>query len=86
MSPAGKLKALVARQRGDQVHAVDVTLPNGTVRQLEPGEASVILKGVIEQWARIRLADPVVLTISEPGDKIYAADSTTMQRLGSQST
>lgn len=82
MSPSGKIKALAARQRGDQAHAVDVALPGGTVRHLEPGEASVILKGVIEQWAPVRLQDPIVLTISEPGDKIYTADSVVLHRLG----
>jgi hypothetical protein len=82
MSPSGKVKAFTARQRSDQVHAVDVTLPNGNVRHLEPGEASVILKGVVEQWALVRLEDPVVLTISEPGDKIYTADSALIKRLG----
>jgi hypothetical protein len=82
MSPGGRVKALTARQRAEKTHAVSVTLPGGTVRQLEPGEASVILQGVIEEWAPVRLADPVVLTISEPGDKIYTADSQTIQRLG----
>lgn len=82
MSPGGKLKALTARQRGDQLHAVDVTLPDGTIRRLEPGETSVILKGVVEEWAPSRLEDPVVLTISEPGDKIYTADSALIKRLG----
>jgi hypothetical protein len=82
MSPGGKVKALTARQRGDRAHAVDVTLPDGMVRPLEPGEASVILKGVIEQWAPSRLHDPVVLTISEPGEKVYTADAATIQRLG----
>jgi hypothetical protein len=82
MSPTGKVKALTARRRGDKVHAVSVTLPDGTVRQLEPGEASLILKGVIEAWAPARLKDPIVVTISEPGDKIYTADATMLQRLG----
>jgi len=82
MSPGGRVKALTARQRDEQTHAVSVQLPNRTVRQLEPGEASVILKGVIEEWAPVRLVDPVVLTISEPGDKIYTADSAIIQRLG----
>lgn len=82
MSPGGKVKALIARQRGDQAHAIDVILPSGAHRQLTPGESSVILKGVVEQWAPVRLLDPVVLTISEPGDKIYTADSAVMQRLG----
>lgn len=82
MSPSGKVKAVVARERSDKAHAVDVKLPDGTVRHLEPGETSVILKGVIEQWAPARLSDPVVLSVSEPGDKIYTADSAVMQRLG----
>jgi hypothetical protein len=82
MTPGGKVKALTARERGDLIHAVHVTLPNGTVRYLEPGETSVILKGVIERWAPARLGDPVVLTVSEPGDKIYTADSAVLQRLG----
>jgi hypothetical protein len=82
MSPAGRIKALTARERADQAHAVSVQLPNGTVRRLEPGEASVILKSVIENWAPVRLIDPVVLTISEPGNKIYTADSAIIKRLG----
>ncbi len=82
MTPGGKVKALTARERRNRVHAVDVTLPDGTVRHLEPGEASVILKGVIERWAPARLSDPVVLTISEPGDKVYTADSAVLQSLG----
>jgi BsuBI/PstI restriction endonuclease domain len=82
MSPGGKVKALTARQRGDHAHAVDVTLPDGEVRHLEPGEASAILKGVVEVWAPARLVDPVVLTISEPGEKIYTADSNLLRRLG----
>jgi hypothetical protein len=82
MSPGGRIRALTAHQRAQQTHATNVSLPGGEVRQLEPGEASFILKGVIEQWAPIRLTDPVVLTISEPGDKLYTADAATIQRLG----
>lgn len=82
MTPGGKVKAHIARQRDNQEHAVDVALPGGVIRSLEPGEASVILKGVIEQWAPARLLDPVVLTISEPGDKVYTADAATIRSLG----
>src|SRR5947199_38084 len=65
MSPGGRMKALTAQQREQRTHAIRVELPDGEIRSLEPGEASVILKGVIEAWAPARLADPVVLTISE---------------------
>lgn len=82
MSPSGRVKALTARQRGDRTHAIEVMLPGGDLRQLEPGESSLILRGVIEDWAPKRLVDPRVLTISEPGDKVFTADAATIQRLG----
>jgi hypothetical protein len=82
MSPTGKVKALTARRRSDQLHAVTVKLPDGTQRQLEPGEASQILKGVVEEWAPTRLSDPVILMISEPGDKVYTADADLLDKLG----
>lgn len=82
MSPGGRMKAYTAQQRQQRAHTVPVTLPDGQTRTLEPGEASVILKGVIECWAPARLIDPAVLTISEPGDKIYTADAALLHRLG----
>ncbi|MDQ3485549.1 MAG: restriction endonuclease [Actinomycetota bacterium] len=82
MSPGDRLRISTARDRERQVHAVTVTLPDGVVRSLEPGEASFIVKGVVEQWAPSRLGDPVVLTISEPGDKVYVADASRLRVLG----
>lgn len=82
MSPGAKVKAMRASDRAKQLHEVRVTLPGGTVRSLEPGRASLILQGVIEEWAPRRLSDPVVVTISEPGDKIFTGDATTLRRLG----
>ncbi|WP_223147837.1 BsuBI/PstI family type II restriction endonuclease [Actinotalea sp. JY-7885] len=70
------------RDRDREAHSVEVRLPNGRTRHLEPGDSSRILKGVIEQWAAERLADPVVLTISEPGDKVYVIDDAFLARLG----
>jgi hypothetical protein len=82
MTPGARLKALTAQQRAQKAHVVDVRLPSGEQRSLEPGEASVILKGVIEVWAPNRLVDPVVLTVSEPGDKVYLADAKILAQLG----
>lgn len=84
MNPGARLRAFTAQQRAQTEHTVRVELPNGVVRELEPGEASVILKGVIEHWAPARIKDPVVLTISEPGDKVYLADGRMLARLGLQ--
>jgi hypothetical protein len=82
MDPGWRAKAVVARRREAQVHEVVVKLPDGTLRRLAPGESSMILQGVIEQWAPTRLIDPVVLTISEPGAKYVTADEATMKSLG----
>ncbi|MDP9419483.1 MAG: restriction endonuclease [Actinomycetota bacterium] len=82
MAPGPRLRAARAADRADREHQVVVTLPGGGSRSLEPGHASRILKGVIEEWAPRRLRDPVVVTISEPGDKIFTGDVETLRRLG----
>lgn len=74
MDPRARARAVVARRREAQVHQVEILLPDGSHRQLAPGESSEILRGVIEQWASDRLVDPVVLTISEPGAKFVTDD------------
>jgi hypothetical protein len=82
MTPGARLRATRAADRVRSEHEVRVALPGGAIRSLEPGDASVIIKGVIEEWAPRRLADPVVLTISEPGDKIFMGDAALLRRLG----
>lgn len=82
MGPGPRLRAARAADRADREHQVVVQLPGGGSRSLEPGQASLILKGVIEEWAPRRLRDPVVVTISEPGDKIFTGDAGTLRRLG----
>lgn len=82
MDPLDLLRIRAARDRDQQRHAVVVTLPDGSSRSLEPGDASMILKGVVEEWATARLTDPVVLTISEPGRKILLADAATLNDIG----
>lgn len=81
MNPTDRLRVATLRDRERADHAVSVTLPDRTIRYLEPGDASLILKGVIEQWAPARLTDPVVLSISEPGDKVYVADAARLRAL-----
>ncbi|MDR6868587.1 hypothetical protein J2Y69_003206 [Microbacterium resistens] len=82
MSTAGRMKAMSARDLARSEDAVDVVLPNGTHRQLEAGGASQILKGVIEAWAPARLSSPMVLSISEPGDKVYLIDNERLASIG----
>ncbi|GAA3525044.1 hypothetical protein GCM10022234_22450 [Aeromicrobium panaciterrae] len=82
MSPGERLRIATEAGRGQQEHQIEVRLPGGGTRSLEPGEASQILRGVLEEWAPARLADPVVLTISEPGDKVYLQDAARLKSLG----
>lgn len=82
MTTMARLKAMNARNLGKGDTAVVVTLPSGVQRQLEAGGASEILKGVVEQWAPQRLTQPMVLTISEPGDKVYIADQQALALVG----
>lgn len=82
MDPGSKLKAAFAAKQETANHAVTVTLPDGSRRTLEPGTSSLILQGVVESWATIRLGRPVVLTISEPGDKVHLGDGEILRALG----
>ncbi|MFG1637446.1 BsuBI/PstI family type II restriction endonuclease [Pseudonocardia alni] len=83
MSPGGRLKAVMASKRADKKYEVVVQLPGDAgTRRLSPGESSVIIKGLIEDWAPTRLHDPVVLTISEPKSKLYMADANMIASLG----
>lgn len=82
MSTNGRTKAFAAREAAKAEHAVPVRLPGGATRLLEPGGASRILRGVIEEWAPRKLLQPLVLSISEPGDKVYLADGAQLAALG----
>ncbi len=83
-SQAGRVRALAAQTTARAAAATDVEvrLPTGQRRSLEPGLASQILKGVVEQWAARKLRTPLVLTISEPGDKVYLADDRLLREIG----
>lgn len=84
LDAGARLRAHRGRETAASEFAVTVTLPGGQQRTLEHGQSSEILKGVIEEWAPRRLIDPMVLTISEPGDKVYLGDQRALTVLGVQ--
>jgi len=65
LDPGTRLKAAFALNAETAKHAVILNLPDGTTRTLEPTDSSLIIKGVVENWAPMRLAQPVVLAISD---------------------
>lgn len=61
---------------------VQVTFPNGEIRQLEAGPSSNISKAVVEQFAPRFLHEPAVILLSESGNKIIARDDALIQAIG----
>jgi hypothetical protein len=82
MTTSARARAMALRENAQASDAVKVTLPSGAVRLLETGHASLILKGVVEEWAPRKLHTPLVLAISEPGDKQAYVDEQRMKTLG----
>lgn len=82
MTTSARARAMAVRESAQATDAVKVTLPDGSVRLLEPGHASLILKAVVEEWAPRKLHTPMVLAISEPGEKQAYVDAQRLRRLG----
>jgi hypothetical protein len=83
LSPEAKIRVQFALESDEAKHAVSVALPNRSdIRRLEAGRASLILKGVMEDWATARLQKPYVITISEPGNKVFVPDQALLTSLG----
>ena len=84
MDPGDVLRIHRANELAKASYDVVVSMPPfvGATRSLEPGLTSQILKGVIEEWAPARLANPFVVAISEPGAKAWAQDTKTLAAAG----
>jgi hypothetical protein len=84
LDPGPRAKAAYALRMEQAEHEVVVNLPNsnGATRKLAPGISSHIIKGVVEAWATTRLVMPIVLAISEPGDKVHLGEGKELQALG----
>lgn len=59
-----------------------VSFPSGETRHLESGPSSVISKAVVEVFAPTFLEDPVVLWLSESGNKVVLRDDKIAAQLG----
>lgn len=81
LDKSARIRVYINQQKDDLAKSVEVTLPNGQKRSLTAGEASIIVKGVIEEWAPRKLDQPVLLTISEPGDKYHVGDRAFMEAI-----
>jgi hypothetical protein len=82
LGTVGRARIMLARERATAIHAVEVRLPNGSVRPLAPGDSSLILKGVIERLAPTLLGQPGVLAISQSRQKIDLLDNELLRQLG----
>ena len=81
LTMTARLRVQRARDAVRAGHAIGVSLPGGVSRNLLPGQSSVILKGVIEEWTKM-LDDPVVVFISQSGEKVNVLDDQLLTTLG----
>lgn len=82
LGTVGRARIKLASERAAAVHAVEVRLPNGSVRSLAPGDSSLILRGIIEQLAPRLLGQPGVVAISQSRKKIDVLDEELLRELG----
>lgn len=82
LGPVGLARRAIARRRAQTSQAVTVHLPNGTARELRPGDSSLILRGVVEELAPRLMSEPAVLAISESARKVALLDEDLLRDLG----
>jgi len=82
LGTVGRARIMLTNEREAARHAVEVRLPNGSVRPLAPGDSSLILKGIIEQLAPRLLGQPGVVAISQSRQKIDLLDTELLRQLG----
>ncbi len=73
---------LCRRGAGIDVNGVLVSFPNGETRRLAPGPSSEITRAVIETFAPGFLGQPIVLWLSESGNKVIARDDDLATAIG----
>ena len=82
LTKIGRRRAKVERDLANDPDRVDVTLPNGQTRSLHPGRSSHILRGVIEKFAKLKLHQPDVIFVSQPGEKVNLVDNQSLADMG----
>lgn len=82
LGTVGRARVRLGAERRAAGHAVEVRLPNGSVRPLTPGDSSLILKGVIERLAPKLLGAPGVVAISQSKRKVDVSDDELLRDLG----
>lgn len=76
-----RVSIILAGAKADK-SKVTVLFPNGDNRQLAPGPSSIISKAVVEVFAPAFLEDPVVIWLSESGNKVVVQDDKIATQLG----
>jgi hypothetical protein len=74
--------ALLAAGKTKKTGEVIVTCPDGTIAKMDPGMSSLISKAVVEEFSIDFLDNPVLLWLSESGNKVRHQDESTAKALG----
>lgn len=83
LSPTARARLrIVQRGRTARTDRVNVLLPSGESRNMEPGPSSEITKQVVEVFAPRFLESPAVIWISESGNKVVERDESLARDIG----
>ncbi|MFF6801120.1 BsuBI/PstI family type II restriction endonuclease [Streptomyces sp. NPDC012616] len=82
LTPTGRRRAALLSDPSRSAGSVVVHLPGGGTRTLHPGASSLILKGVVEQFAIAKLQLPNVIFISQSGEKVNLLDGKGLDDMG----
>ena len=74
--------AIVRKGASKAEDQVLVTFPNGETQRMKPGKSSEITRSVIETFAPKFLNEPVVLFVSESGNKVVARHDELAKQIG----
>jgi hypothetical protein len=82
LSSEARARVQVLRRTSGASDSVSVTLPDGNTRRLAPGDSSLIVKALIEQFAPRFMAQPSVLWLSESREHVDVRDNALANSIG----
>jgi hypothetical protein len=82
LSSEARARVQVMRRITGASDSVSVALPGGSVRRLAPGDSSLIVKALVEQFAPRFMVQPAVLWLSDSREHVDVRDNALAESIG----